>query len=79
MLYLQYYRKMKEMNYNIKLEVAIEIMASKIAKTSKQGYDINSNEMKLLLEEKEKMYNCDMDTIDKIINVYGKELKECRN
>ena len=54
-------------------------MASKIAKTSKQGYDINSNEMKLLLEEKEKMYNCDMDTIDKIINVYGKELKECRN
>ncbi len=67
------------MNDNIKLEVAIEIMASKIAKTSKQGYDINSNEMKLLLEEKEKMYNCDMDTIDKIINVYGKELKECRN
>ena len=67
------------MNDNIKLEVAIEIMASKIAKTSKKGYDINSNEMKLLLEEKEKMYNCDMDTIDKIINVYGKELKECRN
>ena len=67
------------MNDNIKLEVAIEIMASKIAKTSKQGYDINSNEMKLLLEEKEKMYNCDMDTRDKIINVYGKELKECRN
>ena len=67
------------MNDNIKLEVAIEIMASKIAKTSKQGYDINSIEMKLLLEEKEKMYNCDMDTIDKIINVYGKELKECRN
>ena len=60
------------MNDNIKLEVAIEIMASKIAKTSKQGYDINSNEMKLLLEEKEKMYNCDMDTIDKIINVYGR-------
>ena len=55
------------MNDNIKLEVAIEIMASKIAKTSKQGYDINSNEMKLLLEEKEKMYNCDMDTIDKRI------------
>ena len=43
------------MNDNIKLEVAIEIMASKIAKTSKQGYDINSNEMKLLLEEKEKI------------------------
>ena len=42
MLYLQYYRKRKEMNDNIKLEVAIEIMASKIAKTSKQGYDINS-------------------------------------
>lgn len=64
------------MNDNIKLEVAIEIMASKIAQMNRDGYDINSEEMKLLLEEKAKLYNCDMQIIDKIINVYGKELRE---
>ena len=63
------------MNNNIKLEVAIEIMASKIAQINRDGYDINSNEMKQLLEEKKKLYDCDMEIIDKIINVYGKELK----
>lgn len=63
------------MNNNIKLEVAIEIMASKIAQMNRDGYDINSNEMKQLLEEKKKLYDCDMEIIDKIINVYGKELK----
>ena len=40
------------MNDNIKLEVAIEIMASKIASMAKKGYDNNSKEMKKLLEEK---------------------------
>ena len=64
------------MNNNIKLEVAIEIMASKIAQMNRDGYDINSNEMKQLLEEKKKLYDCDMEIIDKIINVYGKELKK---
>lgn len=67
------------MNDNIKLEVAIEIMASKIAQMNSDGYDINSDEMKQLLEEKKKLYECDMETIDKIINVYGKELKENNN
>lgn len=67
------------MNDNIKLEVAIEIMASKIAQMNRDGYDINSDEMKQLLEEKKKLYECDMETIDKIINVYGKELKENNN
>ena len=64
------------MNDNIKLEVAIEIMASKIAQMNRDGYDVNSKEMKLLLEEKSKLYDCDMEIIDKIINVYGKELRE---
>lgn len=61
---------------NIKLEVAIEVMASKIADTSRKGYDINSKEMQTLLEEKKKMYDCDMETINKILTVYGKELKK---
>lgn len=65
-----------EMSSNIKLEVAIEIMASKIAQMTRDGYDIDSEEMKQLLKEKEKMYNCDTEILDKIINKYGKELRE---
>ena len=64
------------MNDNTKLEVAIEIMASKIAKAAQEGYDVDSKEMRELLEEKEKMYKCDKKIIEKIINVYGKELRE---
>lgn len=67
------------MNDNIKLEVAIEIMASKIAQMNRDGYDINSDEMKQLLEEKKKLYECDMEIIDKIINIYGKQLKQDNN
>lgn len=63
------------MNDNIKLEVAIEIISSKIAQTIRDGYDVDSIEMKQLLEERKRLYNCDMEIIDKIINVYGKELK----
>ena len=64
------------MNDNIKLEVAIEIMAIKIKKKKKKGYDNNSKEMKKLLEEKKEMYNCNMEVIDKIITIYGEELRK---
>ena len=64
------------MNDNTKLEVAIEIMASKIAHTALKGYDVNSEEMKQLLKEREEMYKCNNEVLDKIINVYGKELKK---
>lgn len=64
------------MNENTKLEVAIEIMASKISDMALKGYDINSKELKQLLKEKEEMYNCNEEVIDKILNVYGKELKK---
>lgn len=63
-------------NENIRLEVAIEVMASKIASMSRAGYDIDSPEMKQLMEEKKKMYECDKEVIDKILNVYGKELRD---
>ena len=64
------------MNDNTKLEVAIEIMASKIADTALKGFDVNSDEMKQLLKEKEEMYKCNNEVLDKIINVYGKELRK---
>lgn len=56
-----------------KLEIAIEIMATKIASTAKEE---NSEErLKELLEERNKMYQGDEEIIEKIINVYGKEVK----
>ncbi len=63
-----------EMNNNTKLEVAVEIMASKIARATREG--ASDEEIKRLMEEREKMYRCDMSVIDKIINVYGKELRK---
>ena len=60
------------MNANTKLEIAVEIMAAKIAKTSKEESEEKLNK---LLKEKTKMYQGDEEIIEKIINVYGKEVK----
>ena len=64
------------MEQNIKLEVAIEIIASKIAEASREGYTVNSEKMKLLLEEQKQVYKCNYNVIEKVLNVYGKEIKE---
>ena len=64
-----------KMSKNTKLEVALEIIASKIATTSNKGIPVESKEMQLLLKEREKMYKGDENTIDKIIKEYGPELK----
>lgn len=61
------------MNANTKLEIAVEIMAAKIAKTSRE--DNSEKKLKELLKEKTKMYQGDKEIIEKIINVYGKEIK----
>ena len=61
------------MNANTKLEIAVEIMAAKIAKTSRE--DNSEEKLKELLKEKTKMYQGDKEIIEKIINVYGKEIK----
>ncbi len=64
-----------EMTPNTKLEVALEVIAAKIAKMSKDGYTINDEQMQQLLTEREKMYSGDMQVIEKIITVYGPEIK----
>jgi len=64
-----------EMSDNTKLEVAIEILSAKIAKISKEGYSANDENMKKLLQEREKMYAGDMQVIEKIIKEYGPEIK----
>ena len=61
------------MNANTKLEIAVEIMAAKIAKTSRE--EQSEEKLKKLLKEKTKMYQGDNEVIEKIINVYGKEVK----
>lgn len=64
-----------EMSKNTKLEVALEIIASKIAKTSNKGYSVEDEQMKCLLNERKEMYSGNEEVIDKIINVYGPEIK----
>ncbi len=61
------------MNANTKLEIAVEIMAAKIAKTSRE--EELEEKLNKLLKEKTKMYQGDEEIIEKIINVYGKEVK----
>lgn len=61
------------MNKNTKLEIAVEIMAAKIAKSAKEG--INSKEMEKLLNERTKMYQGDEEIMDKVIEIYGEEIK----
>lgn len=66
---------MENMNANTKLEIAVEIMAAKIAKTSKEGYTVQDSKMKNLIDERDKMYLGDEEIINKIIEKYGPEIK----
>lgn len=67
------------MNSFVKMDVAIELMAEKISKTTKQYAKTNNleykNELDNLMMERDNIYNGDIKTIDKVIDVYGKELK----
>lgn len=65
-----------EMSLNTKLEVALEILSAKIANASKSGLTTEDEEMKLLLDEREKLYTGDEKILDKIINIYGPEIKK---
>ena len=60
----------------VKLDIAVEILAHKTAITLREGHDIESPEVQELLKERDLLYNGDKEIINKIIDVYGKELKE---
>lgn len=64
------------MNDNTKLEIAVEIMAAKIAKTSREDSADRDKKLEELMKEKTKMYEFDEETIDKIINIYGNEINK---
>ena len=66
---------MSDMSRNTKLEIAVEIMAAKIAKMSREGYTAEDDKMKKLIDERNKMYIGEEDVIDKIITEYGSEIK----
>ena len=66
---------MESININTKLEIAVEILAAKIAKTSKEGCDAENEKIKNLIKEREEMYKGNLMIIDKIIQEYGPEIK----
>ena len=67
------------MNNFVKMDVAIELLADKISRTSRKFIETKDmkyeDELNYLFNERNKMYNGDVNIIDKIINVYGPELK----
>ena len=63
------------MNKNTKLEIAVEIIAAKIAKAAKEGYSAKNEKMRKLLDERNKMYIGDEEIINKILIEYGSEVK----
>lgn len=65
-----------QVSFNTKLEVAVEILAAKIAETSEQGYTIKDEKMAKLLMERDAMYKGRVEIIKKIINEYGPEIKK---
>lgn len=67
---------MDNMSYNTKLEMAVEIIAAKIAMHSKKCDKIEDKEMQKLLNERNEMYKGNEIIIDKIIREYGQEIKK---
>lgn len=69
-----------KMNNFVKMDVAIELLADKISKTTKQYITTNNleyqNQLNYLMLERDNIYNGDIATIDKVINTYGEELKK---
>lgn len=67
------------MNNFVKMDVAIELLADKISRTSRKFIETKDmkyeDELNYLFNERDKMYNGDVNIIDKIINVYGPKLK----
>ena len=67
------------MNNFVKMDVAIELLADKISKTTKQFNNTNNpiyqDELNNLMNQREKVYNGDIDSINNIINEYGEKFK----
>ena len=74
-----WYLRGEIMNDYASLDTAIEIMAYKITdcvKRVEENPEKYEKELEELREERNKMYSGDMKTIQKIIDIYGKELRK---
>lgn len=64
----------------IKVEMALDIIQRKISKLIKNNKETNfekfNSQLKLLTEEREKIYDLDEEVINKVFDIYLKELKE---
>ena len=64
----------------IKVEMALDIIQRKISKLIKDNKETNfekfNSQLKLLTEEREKIYDLDEEVINKVFDIYLKELKE---
>ncbi len=58
-------------NIGEKMSIAIEILSMKLSKDM-----FNKEKVNKIFKEKELVYSGDIETIERVINVYGKELKE---
>ena len=64
----------------LKVEIALEIIQKKIVSLLKSNKDIDvdtaKETLKTLVEEREKIYNLDEETIEKVYNTYLDEVKK---
>ena len=64
----------------LKVEIALEIIQRKIVSLLKSNKDIDvdtaKEALKTLVEEREKIYNLDEETIEKVYNIYLDEVKK---
>lgn len=64
----------------LKVEIALEIIQRKIVSLLKSNKDIDvdtaKETLKTLVEEREKIYNLDEETIKKVYNIYLDEVKK---
>ena len=64
----------------LKVENALEIIQRKIVSLLKSNKDIDvdtaKETLKTLVEEREKIYNLDEETIEKVYNIYLDEVKK---
>lgn len=63
----------------LKVEIALEIIQRKIVDLLKNNKDVDADtakeNLKTLVEEREKIYNLDKETIEKVYKVYLEEVK----
>ena len=64
----------------LKVELALEIIQKKIVSLLKSNKDVDvdtaKETLKTLVEEREKIYNLDEETIEKVYNIYLDEVKK---